>query len=235
MAESSFAQLAARYKALPRQQQLIVAFGVPVVIAGLFIWMTAKDLAKLGPDEAVPKLIQRTNAGLSLWEQIEALKIEIAEKDVIIAQRDSIAAQLAELQVDIDAAESKLPRQAEKALMREVIQRLAREVPADLGVVQIKSVRISEDGGGGRSGRTSSRGELSTLTYQTELLADTNGLIKFIDLIEKNERFMTVNTISLQAGEVTADLTAEVPKPEYKPHRVRLDIVTYVYAKKGEK
>jgi len=231
---SSIAQLTARYKALPRQQQLIAAFAVPVAIAGLFIWLTAKDLAKLGPDEAVPQLLQRSNAGQSLWEQIEALKVEIAEKDAIIAQRDDILAQLAELQVDIDAAESKLPRLAEKALMREVIQRLAREVPADVGTVQIKSVRIIEDEGL-KSGRTSGRGELSTLTYQTELLADTNGLIKFIDKIEKNERFMTVNTVGLRSGDITADLTSEVPKAVYMPHSVRLDIVTYVYSKKGEK
>lgn len=234
MAASSLAQLTARYKALPRNQQLITAFAIPLAIAGLFIWMMAKDLAKLGPDEAVPRLLQRTNGGLSLWEQIEALKVEIAAKDAIIAQRDGILAQLAELQNDIDAAESKLPRQAEKALIREVIQRLAREVPADVGTVQIKSVRISEDAGV-KSGRASGRGEMSTLTYQTELLADTNGLIKFIDKIEKNERFMTVNTINLRSGDISADLTSEVPKPVYTPHQVRLDIVTYVYAKKGEK
>jgi hypothetical protein len=233
MAESSVAKLASQFKAMPRKQQLGVMFAVPVLIAGVFGYLAWKDLLKLGPDERVPTILQRKD-GNSLGEQIASLNDEIAAKNLVIAQMPDVQRQLADLQDDIEAAENKLPKEAEKALMREVIQRLAREIPADIGVVKVKSVRISEDDSG-RSAGSTGRGELRSLTFQTEILGDINGIIKFIDRIEKNDRFMTVNAISLRSGDVAADLSAQDPKPVFTPHQVRLDVVTYVYAGSSRK
>ena len=46
---------------------------------------------------------------------------------------------------------------------------------------------------------------------------------------------MIVNSIQIRSGDVKADTTAQPPKPVYGAHSVRLDLVTYVYAKKGGK
>jgi hypothetical protein len=108
--------------------------------------------------------------------------------------------------------------------MREVIERLAREIPPEIGIVKLKSVRILES-----DASPAKRGGLRTVTYQTEVTGDLNGLIKYIDSIEKNTRFMSVNTISFKGGGVKTDADNKT-KLEYEPHSVKMDLVTYVYS-----
>lgn len=232
MAESPVAKYVAQFKALPKQQRLAIAFAIPVAIAGLAGYMTWGALALLGPDPDVPALLRR-DTGAGKWNEINSTQAEIDAKLLIIAERETIRKKLDALQAEITVAEERLPREAEKSMMREVIQRLARDVPADIGVVNLKSVRINEDASASRG--SSSKGELWSMTFNLEIEGDINGIIKFIDSVEKNPRFMIVNSIQLRAGEVRTDSAAQPPKPAFGLHSVRLDLITYVYAKKGSK
>lgn len=233
MADSPLAKYVAQFKALPKQQRLGIAFAVPVAIAAIAGYLTWGALAQLGPDEAVPGFMRR-DTGAGTWNQINQVQSEIDAKQAIIAERPKIQKQLEALQAEIAVAEERLPREAEKSMMREVIQRLARDVPADIGTVNLKSVRISEDTSGSTRG-SSSKGELWSMTFNLDVEGDINGIIKFIDSVEKNPRFMIVNSIQIRSGDVKADTTAQPPKPAYGLHTVRLDLITYVYAKKGGK
>lgn len=224
MAESTFGALGSRFKALPRNQQLGILFGIPVVVAltaGYFGW---KVLGELGADPTIPGFLRREGG---VWATISDVELQVAEKQKIIDRKPQIEATLRDLQDDIQAAEERLPRAAEKAQMREVIERLAREIPAELGTVKLKSVRITEDAPQASGGK---RGGLSTVTYQTEVQGDLNGIIKYIDSIEKNTRFMAVNQLSFRGGGVALDSNDGKPKVKFEPHTVKMDIVTYVYA-----
>jgi hypothetical protein len=223
MAGSSLSAFTARFKALPRNQQLGLLFGIPAVIAltsGYYGW---KVLGELGSDPTIPPSLRRENMGV--WAEITLVQGQIEEKQKIIDRKAQIEATLNDLQGDIVDAEEQLPRAAEKAQMREVIERLAREIPAELGIVKIKSVRINE----AAPQSSDKRGGLSTVTYQTEVQGDLNGIIKYIDSIEKNTRFMAVNQLSLRGGNVGLESADGKSKIKFEPHTVKMDIVTYVY------
>lgn len=215
------APLAARYRALPRQQQLVVTFGIPVAIFLGSAYMTFLAAKELGPDPGMPAFVAQPGG---LFSEITATDTSIADKQKVIDERPRIEAQIDTLKGAIRAAEERLPREAEKASMREVIERLAREIPADIGTVQLRSVRINEaDDRGPKVAKNAYR----TVTYQTEVLGDMNGIIKYIDSIEKNQRFMTVNSINLKAGDITTDKDGKL---KYGLHLVKMDLVTYVYS-----
>jgi Tfp pilus assembly protein PilO len=220
----AFASLASRYKALPRQQQLAVLFGLPAVVFLGFAYLSYEAAGKLGRDPGISSLLVRQGG---VWAEIESTRSEIAAKELIIAKRPELEARKASLTEVIAYAESKLPREAEKASMRQVIERLAREIPADMGTVQFKSVRILE------TDDRASKSDYRTVTYQTEILGDMNGIIKYIDSIEKNTRFMTVNTIAIKGGDAAVD-TKNPGKIVYGLHQVRMDLVTYIYAPKAK-
>ncbi len=228
MAGSTFGALGARFKALPRNQQLGVLFGIPVVVALASGWYGWKVLGELGADPTIPGFLRRENIGV--WAEITSVQDQINEKQKIIDRKGEIETTLRDLQDDIVAAEERLPRAAEKAQMREVIERLAREIPAELGIVKLKSVRINENA----PQSAGKRGGLSTVTYQTEVQGDLNGIIKYIDSIEKNTRFMAVNQLSFRSGNVSLDVSDGKPKIKFEPHTVKMDIVTYVYATSGK-
>ena len=231
MASSALANVSSRFRALPRNQQLAITFGIPVAIVIAFGYFTWKVMGELGADPGVPSVLRR--AGKGKWAEITAVDDQIAEKQKIIERRKSVEDKLDALRADIADAEQRLPREAEKAQMREVIERLAREIPPELGVVKLKSVRIVEEtavGGAKAAGAAAKKGpNLATVIYQTEVSGDLNGLIKYIDSIEKNTRFMAVNTISFKGGGVKADPDSK-GKLIYEPHSVKMDLVTYVYS-----
>ena len=222
MAISAFAQLAARFNGLPRNQQQFIVYGVPVAIALGFAYLTWGVMGKLGSDPGIPSFLRRENIGL--WSSISDVENQIAIKQSAIDRKPEIVRRLGAIQDDIAAAEQRLPREAEKAQMREVIERLAREIPPEIGSVKLKSVRIVEEDGG-----TAKKGGLRTVIYQTEVTGDLNGLIKYIDSIEKNTRFMSVNSISFRGGSLKSDPDSK-SKILYEPHSVKMDLVTYVYA-----
>jgi len=216
----ALATLATRYKALPRQQQLAVLFGLPAAVFIGFSYLTYQSLTALGRDPDLPTWATRDGG---VWSEIASTRNEITQKEQIIGQKAEIEREIEGLKGAIRAAEERLPREAEKSSMREAIERLARDIPPELGTVQFKGVRILE--GDDKAG---AKNAYRTVTYQTEILGDMNGIIKYIDSIEKNQRFMTVNSINIKAGEVSADFKAG--KPAYTLHQVRMDIVTYVYS-----
>lgn len=232
MADSALSNVASRFKALPRNQQMGIIFGVPAAVVLLFAYMTWQVMAQLGADPGVPSLLRRD--GIGKWSEITGVEDQIAEKQRVIDRKPEIERKLTELKDEITAAEERLPREAEKAQMREVIERLARDIPPEMGTVKFKSVRILEDdGGAGAATAGSRRGALRTLTYQTEVMGDLNGIIKYIDSIEKNRRFMSVNTISLKGGGVKSDPDSK-GKLVYELHTAKMDLVTYVYASTGK-
>jgi len=226
MAASALSNLASRFKGLPRNQQLGIAFGVPMVAILIFVYLTWQVMAQLGADPSIPAIFRRE--GMGKWSEISAVDEQITAKQAIINRKGEIVRRLTELQTEISEAEERLPREAEKAQMREVIERLARDIPPEVGTVKLKSVRIIEDDSA--VAKANSRGpSLRTVVYQTEVSGDLNGLIKYIDSIEKNKRFMSVNTISLRGGGVRADPESK-GKIQYDLHTVKMDLVTYVYA-----
>lgn len=225
MATSAFATLATRFNALPRNQQLVVLFGIPVVIAGVAGWYSWKVMAELGADPSIPQFLRRD--GMGKWEEIYQIESQIAAKDVIILRRPQIEQRIQDIQDEATAAEDRLPREAEKAQMRETIERLAREIRPEMGKVSLKSVRINEDSAPASGG--SKRASLRTVVYQTEVTGDLNGLIAYIDAIEKNTRFMSVTQITWKGGDVAPDKETK-GKLAYGVHSVKMDLVTYVYA-----
>jgi len=217
--------LVQRFNAMPKKQQMLLGLGLPLAGALALLWFTNKALVELGPDDRLPGFMQKSGG---LWGDIATKREDIAKQEAIIAERPAIERQIKALQGDIAAAEQRLPRAAEKAQMREIIQRLAREIPAEVGVVKYLSLKIAEEGEKtAAKGAKKSAVEYRTVTYQTEVQADMNGIIKYVESIEKNPRFMSVNSLSLKPGKVTFD--ASTGKPVLGLHTVRLDIVTYVY------
>ena len=225
MAISAFAQLASRFNGLPRNQQQFIIYGIPALIAIGFAYLTWGVMAKLGSDPGIPSFLRRENMGL--WASISDIENQITVKQAVIDRKSDIVSRLSEIQNNIAEAEQRLPREAEKAQMREVIERLAREVPPEIGAVKLKSVRIVEEVAG--AAKSAKKGGLSTVIYQTEVIGDLNGLIKYIDSIEKNTRFMSVNSISFRGGSLKVDPDNK-GRILYEPHSVKMDLVTYVYA-----
>ena len=161
------------------------------------------------------------------WEEISGIEAQIAEKQTVINRKPEIVQRIQDIQDEIASAEERLPREAEKAQMRETIERLAREIRPEMGKVTVRSVRIIEDAApASGSGR---RPNLRTVVYQTEVTGDLNGLIAYIDAIEKNTRFMSVSQITWKGGDVAPDKDSK-GKLTYTSHLVKMDLVTYVYS-----
>jgi Tfp pilus assembly protein PilO len=205
------------FSQLDKRQRMMVLVGVPVAVVlalGYFSW---RALNRLGPDPALPTFLHRPGG---TWTDINGLKEQIAVKDAIIAREPRIRAQLAALQDEIKIADDRLPKEAEKPEIRQLIEKLARDVPATVGLVQFKGVKIIE--GAAVKGQ-----DYQPVTYQTEVNGDLNGIIKYIDSIEKNTRFMAVRSLTIKPVGVTLDV--ENAKVVAGLHVVNLDIVTYVY------
>jgi hypothetical protein len=212
------------FSSLPKQQQLAILIGVPLLVAVILGYTTRQTLGKLGPDPALHRLLQRPTGK---WVEINAKEAEIAEKDKIIALLPEVKKEFDDLQDEIKRNEERLPLEAEKTEMRQQIEKMAREVPSDIGIVSFKAVKIVEGplptGGGGRGGT-----DYQTITYQTEVEGDYNGIIKYIDTIEKNIRFLTVQSLVIKPGKVELnDEKTKIVSPIL--HQVSMDVVTYVY------
>lgn len=216
---------------LNKNQQLAVLIGVPAVVAITLIVLIYRALGVLGPDpdDGLPGFMHRKLPG-NKWEQINSLNSQIAEKQVIIDRKQKVIDELNSLEADIKAGRERLPLESEKAEMRLLIEKLARDIPSDIGTVVVKSVKIIESGaaGGGRAAPANRSGgsKPEQVTYQTEITGDLNGIIKYVDMIEKNPRFMLVNSFSLKPGKIDAD---EEKRPVFQPHEVKMNIITYVY------
>lgn len=216
---------------LNKNQQLAVLIGVPSVVAITLIVLIYRAMGVLGPDpeDRLPGFVHRNLPG-NKWEQINALDSQIAQKQVIIDRKQKVIDELNSLESAIKAGRERLPLESEKAEMRLLIEKLARDIPSDIGTVVVRSVKISETtaGQGARPGGAARSGgsKPEQVTYQTEISGDTNGIIKYIDMIEKNPRFMLVNSFTLKPGKITTD---DDKRPILAPHDVKMNIITYVY------
>ncbi|MBA3937528.1 MAG: hypothetical protein H0X38_08700 [Planctomycetes bacterium] len=220
--------MAARsFKDLNKHQQLAILVAVPVLVCATLGWFIYGDLGVLGrdPDDHLPSFVHRELPD-SLYTQIGETDKEIATQVLICLRREAREKELKALQGEIAQARERLPLESEKAEMRKMIEQLARDISSDIGKVAVLSVRIDEGGAGGRGG-AGAGAEYQTVTYQTSISGDLNGIIKYIDLIEKNLRFMTVNSIAIKPGAMGTD--PETHKLTHGSHAVQMNIVTYTY------
>jgi len=216
------------WTAMPRKNQLIIQHGIPAAIFLLGLFWVYKGLGTLGQiDDAIdtdnkfPSMLQR-NTPDGIWATIDQAQTQIATLDATIATGPDIAKRLAALQDDIRNAQAQLPRETEKAEMRDLIERLAKEIPKAVGVIEIKSVAIKDD-----TDRAAGGTDPRTLSFTVDLVGQQDAIIDYIYAIERNQRFMTVDSISLQSGGLSVDPVSHHILDGL--HKVRLNIVTYVY------
>jgi hypothetical protein len=221
--------VAARFTDLTKRQQAAILIGAPASVALVLAYLLYSALGRLGtdPDDHLPSFLHREPAApQSLWAQINQARNDIASKQQIIDRGPKDQATLASLtdqnQIDLD----RLPRSSEKAGMRLLIGKLARDIPSDMGNVQVLSVKITEENQSQNRDRSNDEADMQKIIYETELQADTNGMIKYIDVIEKNPRYMAVDSLSVKPGTVSLDADH---KPVTSPHQIKMSLVTYVY------
>jgi hypothetical protein len=213
-------------KALPRKQQLIIIGVATLVLVGAFLFLTYRKIKVIGADPGVPAILQSKDPQ-AIYARIDTAKKKTAELEITARDEPKFRAQLAAMDADIRAARQRLPSSAEKATMRQRIEEIARSIPSSIGRVNLVSVSIRESAaksGAGRGGGS----DYQTVEYATQIKADTDGLIAFIDAIEKDDqRFMTVDGFSLSPGAVKVD--KDTKKVAFELHGVNLKILTYVY------
>jgi hypothetical protein len=214
------------FNKLNKRQQLAILIGAPSAVALLLIVLIYRALGVLGPDptDRLPGFFHRIVPG-NLWEQINDTEAKIAVEQAEIDKRSAVQKEMDGLEADIKAARERLPLESEKIDMRLLIGKLARDIPSDVGSVQVLSVRIIEEAGATAS-RTGGGEDTQKVTYLTDITGDLNGIIKFIDMIEKNPRFMTVNSIVIKPGTVSQDTEKRLV---LTPHSVKMSLSTYVY------
>ncbi len=210
-------------KNLPRKTWLIIVAVATVVLSGTIIYFLAGSLHRLGNDPGVPGIIRRAGDETSLYAQIAAKEAEVAVQNAIAARLPERQALLDSMKADIAAARKRLPTDAQKAEVRQLIEDLARQVGSASGALVVRSVSIRE--AAPAAGRNAAS-DYKSVEYQTSVTADMDGIIQYINLIERNERFMTVEGIQLTTGGVT--FSSETGKVEPKPHTAQLRIVTYI-------
>lgn len=210
-------------KNLPKKTWLIVIAAATVVLSGTVIYFLAGSLHRLGNDPGVPGFLRRAGDDSSLYAQIAAKETAIAAQNAIAARLPERQALLDSMKADIAAARKRLPTDAQKAEVRQLIEDLARQVGSSSGALVVRSVAIREAAPSTARGAAS---DYKSVEYQTSVTADMDGIIQYINLIERNERFMTVEGIQLTTGGVAT--SADSGKVEGKPHTAQLRIVTYI-------
>jgi hypothetical protein len=209
------------FSSLNKNQQLAVLIGVPLVLGLVLAYVSYRLLGTLGPDPRFPNVLRREGG---VWAEVNSTQKDIDTEQQTIDRMPIVQAELKALQDEIKEKEQQLPREAEVADMRQLIERLMRDIPSEIGVVKYKSVKIDY----GAASPDSRRGaDYQIITYHTEIDADMNGMIKYIDLIEKNPRFMAVKLVNVKPGVITVDEPNQ--KLVYGLHQVSLDIATYIY------
>jgi len=210
---------------LERKHWLIVIGVTTALIGGVFVYLAMGSLRRLGADPEVPAILRSAGDSTSLFAQIADKEQAILAQQLIAAKFKEREALLTSMKADIDSARKRLPSEVKKGEVRQLIEDLARQVGTVSGALTVKTVSIRE------SAATATRGssqDYRTVEYQIAISADLDGLIQFINLVERNEQFMTIEGIQLTAGAVAIDRASG--KIEPKPHNVQLRIVTYIDA-----
>ncbi|GDY13836.1 hypothetical protein LBMAG53_27140 [Planctomycetota bacterium] len=222
------ALLPAAFSRLPKPAQYAILASVPVavsILVGYFIWT---DLKVLGKDPKMNRFLTVTDAK-SLWTQIAAKEAEGNGLKGQLAQEKQVNDRYTAALAEKEDAESRLPREAEKAEIRQRIEELARQIPSNIGKVTVNSVTIGQSAGAtaSRRGGTGGAAAPESMTFKAAIDGDYNGIIAFVDAIEKNPRFMAVNQLSIRSGGIES--SKDSGKIVYQPHSANIEIVTYIY------
>jgi hypothetical protein len=209
-------------KNLPRKQWLIIIGAATALLSGVILYLLAGSLNRLGEDLGVPAFMRRAGNEQSLYAQIKGKEEAIRAQELIASKISERQAQLDSMKADIQAARKRLPTEAQKAEVRQLIEDLGRQVDSALTVTSV-SIR---EAAGAKTPARGAAGDYTSIEYQTTVSADMDGIIEFINLVERNERFMTVEGLQLTSGGVTVN--RERGKIENKPHTAQLRIVTYI-------
>lgn len=228
--------MAFRFSSLNKRVQLAISLGVPSLIAIGFSVIIYQKLGELGPDPSLPGFLRRESieGGNDKWGQINVLQADINKQDGIIKLGPLRQRELEGLEKDIEIARERLPK--EKDIL-EIVQRLgqlAREIPSDIGTVKVGAIsyRDTAAAAGRGGGPAAAADELPQISFNVELDGDINGVIKYIDSIEKFPRFMSVTNITIKSGKVSVEKDKESQVTRLSPHHVTLTLVTYTYAPK---
>lgn len=210
-------------KNLPRKTWLIIVVSATVVVSAGLVYLISGSLNRLGADPDVPGFLRSAGDADSLFAQIAAKESEIATQNAAAAKMPERQALLNSMTADIAAARKRLPTDAQKTEVRQLIEDLGRQVGSSSGALVVKSVNIRESAS---SGGRAAASDYKSVEYQTAVTSDLDGIIQYINLIERNERFMTVEGIQLTTGGVA--MNNATGKVEAKPHTAQLRIVTYI-------
>ncbi|MEK7412645.1 MAG: hypothetical protein AAB263_04935 [Planctomycetota bacterium] len=215
-------------KKLSRFHWLIIIGAVTLLLAALFVFLANSALNELGQEEngSVPTFLLRAGDADARWTQITDLRKQIDEQEKVAKQLVEKRKRLESMQLDIEAARKRLPSAAEaqRAAMYQMLFGLSVQATSGTNAVTMKSFGIDFKGGGSSRGR--SAGDIVKVEISTQVLADMDGLIRFLNLIERHERLMIVESIMLTNGGVAKN--EETKRIEVKPHSVSLKIVTYI-------
>ena len=212
-------------KNLPRKHWLMIVGAVTVALSGAILYMIAGSLNRLGDDAGVPSFMRRAGSDQSLYAQVRAKEDAIKAQDEIFTKTKERQALLDSMTTDIAAARKRLPTDVQKAEVRQLIEDLARQVGSASGALTVKTVSIRE-AAAAKAGGGAAASDYRSIEYQTTVSADMDGIIQFINLIERSERFMTIEGIQLTTGGVA--LNSDSGKIENKQHTAQLRIVTYI-------
>ena len=125
---------------------MAVAVGVPALLAiglGYFVY---QDLLVLGkdPDAGVLSFVLQDGPD-DLQDRIAAVETQIANERKESSRLEAVTQRLSELKEEESFLRDKLPNEKRKGEVRETIQQLVRQVPAEVGTVDLLSVKVSEE------------------------------------------------------------------------------------------
>ena len=221
------ALLPAAFSKLPKPAQYAILASVPLavsILVGYFIWV---DLKMLGKDPKMKHNFVTISDPKSLWTQIVAKQTEARGLQGQLAQEKQVNERYTAALAEKEDAESRLPREAEKAEIRQRIEELARQIPSNIGKVTVNSVSIAQDAASVARRGSGGGAAPESMTFKATIEGDYNGIIAFVDAIEKNPRFMAVNQLSIRSGGIES--SKDSGKILYQPHSANIEIITYIY------
>ncbi len=220
------------FNALPMNQRVGIIAGAGLFIALVLGYMLYSDLGKLGndPDNLLGFMIRDTDEGI--WREIETLNTAIAKFNKKAKTLDDKKLELAEIEKAIVVAREQLPAERERSKIGDELGDFAvAVVNENLGSVFVRGVEIKENSSSSRSSRSKKRSkgpQPLSITFVCNLDTDVDGLIAFINKVERSNRFMTVDGIKIKPGKVSANTDGESPELSYSYHNAVLEINTWV-------
>ena len=220
------------FNALPLKQRVGIICGVGAVLAIVIGYFLYTALGKLGKDPNDALSFMMTESETSIWGEIGALDLEIKKFEARARMYDKFKAKLDNLKLVNKYARKKLPREREFSKIGDELGLFAQQVVAqELGFISMDSIDINETASaqGARRRRPvpGALAEPQQITFKCEVVADINGLIAFINKVERSdERLMTIDGIEIEPGDVSAN--TDTKEVDYGRHSAKLEINTWV-------